>query len=64
MNEAVKEGVLAKGENTTFVYFDGKETRQGKSRIYIFHAKNWLNEEDYNDLKKQIEEREDENSEK
>ena len=64
LNESVKKGVLAKGENTTFVYFDGKETQQGKSRIYIFHAKNWLNEEDYNDLKKQIEERENENSEK
>ena len=64
LNESVKKGVSAKGENTTFVYFDGKETQQGKSRIYIFHAKNWLNEEDYNDLRKQIEERENENSEK
>ena len=62
LNDAVKKGFLAKGENTTFVYFDGKETQQGKSRIYIFHAKNWLNEEDYDELKRQIEEREQENS--
>ncbi len=62
LNDAVKKGLLAKGENTTFVYFDGKETQQGKSRIYIFHAKNWLNEEDYDELKRQIEEREHENS--
>jgi hypothetical protein len=26
LNDAVKKGLLAKGENTTFVYFDGKET--------------------------------------
>ncbi|MBQ6305514.1 MAG: DUF3854 domain-containing protein [Bacteroidales bacterium] len=56
MNEAVKKGLVAKRESSTFYYFSDAETQlQGKkARLYVFKAEDWLSASDYNDLMKEL----------
>ena len=56
MNEAVKKGLVAKRESSTFYYFSDADTQlQGKkARLYVFKAEDWLSASDYNDLMKEL----------